>query len=70
MTALTTTIALIPLATAFSSDPGVSTLEGANRVFSDYLPRFNQRFGIAPPEPTSAFDTDLPPNRTEPLLPV
>ncbi len=34
---------------------GASTIAEANRVLWDYLPRFNQRFGVAPPEPTSAY---------------
>ena len=31
------------------------TIAEANRVLWDYLPRFNQRLGVAPPEPTSAY---------------
>ena len=34
---------------------GSTTIEQANQVLWDYLPRFNQRFGVAPPEPTNAY---------------
>jgi hypothetical protein len=34
---------------------GATTMAEANRVLWDYLPRFNRRFGVAPPEPTGAY---------------
>ena len=34
---------------------GASTLEEANQVLSDFLPRFNQRFGVPPAQPESAY---------------
>jgi transposase len=36
---------------------GASTIEEANRVLQDYLPRHNQKFAIAAAEPGSAFRT-------------
>ena len=34
---------------------GVSTLEGANRLLHDFLPRYNQRFAVAPAVPGVAY---------------
>jgi hypothetical protein len=34
---------------------GASTLEEANQVLSDFLPRFNQRFGVPAAQPESAY---------------
>ncbi len=34
---------------------GASTLEQANQVLSDFLPRFNQRFGVPADQPESAY---------------
>ena len=41
---------------------GASTLEEANQVLRDFLPRFNQRFGVPAAQPDSAYrpvDPDL-----------
>ncbi len=41
---------------------GASTLEEANQVLTDFLPRFNQRFGVPAAQPESAYrpvDPDL-----------
>ena len=34
---------------------GASTIEQANKVLWNFLPRFNQRFGVAPAQPGSAY---------------
>jgi hypothetical protein len=34
---------------------GASTLEEANQVLTDFLPRFNQRFGVPAAQPESAY---------------
>ena len=39
---------------------GASTIEEANEVLSDFLPRFNRRFGVAAAQPGSAY-RQLPP---------
>ena len=39
---------------------GASTIEQANQVLWDFLPRYNQRFGVAPAQPGSAY-RQLPP---------
>ena len=39
---------------------GASTIEQANKVLWNFLPRYNQRFGVAPAQPGSAY-RQLPP---------
>ena len=39
---------------------GASTIEQANQVLWNFLPRFNQRFGVTPSQPSSAY-LQLPP---------
>ena len=39
---------------------GATTIEQANNVLWDFLPRYNQRFGVAPAQPSSAY-RQLPP---------
>jgi transposase len=34
---------------------GISTREGANLFLQEFLPRFNQNFGVPPSEPTAAY---------------
>ncbi len=34
---------------------GASTLKEANQVLAQYLPRFNQRFGVPAAQPESAY---------------
>jgi len=36
-------------------EAGASTLEQANQVLRDYLPKFNARFSVAPAQPGSAY---------------
>lgn len=36
-------------------EAGATTLEAANRVLQDYLPRFNARFSVLPRQPGSAY---------------
>jgi len=36
-------------------EAGASTLEQANQVLRDYLPKFNSRFSVAPAQPGSAY---------------
>ena len=46
---------------------GVSTIDGANRVLADFLPRFNERFGVPAQQPDVAYrslDADLCLDRT------
>ena len=41
---------------------GASTIEQANQVLWNFLPRYNQRFGVTPSQPSSAY-RQLPPGR-------
>ena len=34
---------------------GATTLSEANDVLADFLPRFNQRFGVAPAQPNAVY---------------
>ena len=40
---------------------GVSTIDQANEVLRDFLPRFNRQFGVPPTQPGSAY-RQLPPS--------
>ena len=44
---------------------GTATIEQANRMLRDFLPRYNRRFGVAPAQPGSAYRQ---PARASPLM--
>ena len=39
---------------------GTATIEQANRMLLDFLPRYNRRFGVAPAQPGSAYRQPAP----------
>ena len=39
---------------------GTATIEQANRMLRDFLPRYNRRFGVAPAQPGSAYRQPAP----------
>ena len=47
---------------------GVSTIERANKVLSDFLPRFNSRFGVPARQPGSAYRQPPPSARLDDVL--